>query len=89
MDFNFMKEYFIPVVMAGCLLAGFLIKNFIKDLNNRVIPTVVTILGATLTCIVNGGLTVENVVYGGICGLASTGMHQLFKTFISGGNKEG
>ena len=75
--------------MVACLGVGFLIKHYAENLSNRIIPLVVTLIGSVLTCIVNGGPTVENIVYGGVCGLASTGMHQLFKTFINGGNKEG
>lgn len=86
-DLSFISEYFIPVVMVACLLAGFLIKHYAAKLSNQIIPLVVTLLGSVLTCVVNGGPTVENIVYGGVCGLASTGLHQLFKNFISG-NKE-
>ena len=43
------------------------------------------VLGAILGCIANGTLSLENVVCGGVSGLASTGMHQLFKQLIEGG----
>ena len=77
MDLGFISNYFVPVVMAGCLATGYVVKKWIKDVNNKWIPTVVFFEGAALNCIVSGNVTVETVVAGAVCGLASTGLHQL------------
>ena len=45
----------------------------------------VTILGAVLGCIATKGITLEAIVAGAVSGLASTGLHQLFKQFIDDG----
>lgn len=52
-------------------------KIWIKDVDNKWIPTVIFFEGAALNCIVSGNVTVETVVAGAVCGLASTGLHQL------------
>ena len=49
----------------------------IKDVDNKWIPTVIFFEGTALNCIVSGNVTVETVVAGAVCGLASTGLHQL------------
>ena len=61
MDLSFITNYFVPVVMAGCLATGYVVKKWIN-------------------------ITVETVVGGAICGLASTGLHQAFTRLIE--NKE-
>ena len=77
MDLGFISNYFVPVVMAGCLATGYVVKKWIKDVDNKWIPTVIFLEGAALNCIVSGNVTVETVVAGAVCGLASTGLHQL------------
>jgi hypothetical protein len=50
--------------------------------NNKIIPTVLAVLGAVCACINAGGITLEAVTAGAVTGLASTGIHQLFKQMI-------
>lgn len=75
--------YVLPILVA-CLVVGYIIKKWVKDVDNKYIPTIVTVLGAVL-----GGFTVgwtlEAVVSGAVSGLASTGLHQLFKQWIEHG----
>ena len=82
MDLSFITSYFVPVVMAGCLATGYVVKKWIEDVANKYIPTIVFIEGAILNCIVMNNVTVESIVGGAICGLASTGLHQAFKRLI-------
>lgn len=86
MDPSFITNYFVPVVMAGCLATGYVVKKWIKDVDNKYIPTIVFALGAILNCIVMNNVSVESIVGGAICGLASTGLHQAFTRLIE--NKE-
>lgn len=82
MDLSFITSYFVPVVMAGCLATGYVVKKWIRDVDNKYIPTIVFVEGAILNCIVMNNVTVESIVGGAICGLASTGLHQAFKRLI-------
>ena len=86
MDTSFITSYFVPVVMAGCLATGYVVKKWIKDVDNKYIPTIVFILGSILNWNVVKDFTVETLVGGAICGLASTGLHQAFTRLIE--NKE-
>ena len=83
MDFSTLSEHFVLVVMVACLIVGYIIKHvsFMKWLPNDDIPAVLAVLGGVLNPIVSG-LSVESVVYGALMGLASTGMHQMFKNWI-------
>ena len=81
---EFLTEYFIPIVLVACLVVGCLMKQFMPA-DNKWIPLAVTILGAVLGCIANKGIGLEAIVAGGVSGLASTGLHQLFKQFIDDG----
>lgn len=71
--------------MSGCLATGYIVKKWIDDVDNKYIPTIVFFEGAILNCLISG-LTIENIIGGAICGLASTGLHQAFTRIIE--NKE-
>ena len=83
---EFLNTYMMPIVVGICLCLGYVIKKWIKDVDNKYIPTIVFIEGAILNCIVMNNITVESIVGGAICGLASTGLHQAFTRLIE--NKE-
>lgn len=90
---EFLSNYIVPVIVAACLLIGFIVKKWVKDVDNKWIPTIVAIAGAVLAILINWGNistdTVLNIVVGGaISGLASTGLHQAFNQWIDGGGKE-
>lgn len=82
MDLNFIKEMYIPLVMAACLAVGYVLKAWIKDVDDKWIPTILFFLGAALACVCNGSVSMESLVAGAITGLASTGVHQAFKQLI-------
>lgn len=88
MDLSILSQYYIPIVVIACLIVGYCIKHIKKldAVSNDYIPTILAILGAVLGCVANGSVSLENIVYGALSGLASTGLHQLFKKFIE--NKE-
>lgn len=83
-DFTSVSQYFVAVVMLGCLVVGYVIKYSLSFIPNKYIPTILAVLGAALNVFVSG-LSIESVVYGAVMGLASTGMHQAFKQFIENG----
>ena len=78
---EFLNEFMIPVVIGLCLCTGYVIKKWVKDVDNKYIPTIVTILGIILSVWINNWVFTPEVILGGmISGLASTGLHQLFKS---------
>ena len=88
MDFTNLNQYIIPIVMLACLIIGYILKWWIKDVDNRLIPTILAVLGAVLACLVNKGVTLEWIVYGALTGLASTGLHQAFSQWLGGANTD-
>lgn len=81
---EFLNEFILPVVLGICLCVGYIIKTWIKDVDNKYIPTIVTVLGVILSAWISGWVITPNVILSGmISGLASTGLHQLFKQFIN------
>ena len=84
---EFLNEFMLPVVLGICLCVGYIIKKWIKDVDNKYIPTIVAVLGVALSIWISGWqITPEVILSGMISGLGSTGMHQVFKQFIE--NKE-
>ena len=81
MDFTIIEQYFVLTVVLACLVAGYVIKKWIKDVDNKYIPTIVTMLGMVLNLFVSG-FSIESAVFGAVMGLASTGFHQAFKQYI-------
>lgn len=82
MDLTFITSMYIPMVVAACLVIGYIMKKWIADVDNKYIPTVVCVAGAILACIINQGADVATIVAGAVSGLASTGLHQMFKQLI-------
>lgn len=80
---EFLNEYIMPVVLGLCLIIGYIIKKWIKDIDNKFIPTIVTVLGAVFAVWFNGWLVTPEIILSGlVTGAASTGLHQLFTQFI-------
>ncbi len=87
MDISFITDMYVPIIMVACLIVGFIVKKWIHDVEDKWIPTIVTILGAVLGFVINGA-SIEAIVAGAVTGLASTGLHQLFKQLIEGGGHD-
>lgn len=81
---DFITEMYVPVIIAAGLVIGYLWKNFLPN-DNKYIPVILTIVGAILGCALNG-TSVEAIIAGGVSGLASIGLHQLFKQLIENGS---
>lgn len=85
MDFTVLTEHFVLVVVVACLVVGYIIKHatFLKWIPNDDIPVILAVVGAVMNAVVSKP-SVETIVYGAVMGLASTGLHQGFKSFIEG-----
>lgn len=81
MDFTMLSDYFVMLVVVGCVVVGYIIKHSLDFIPNKYIPAILATVGIVLNLVVSG-LTIESVIYGAVMGLASTGMHQAFKQFI-------
>ena len=81
MDFTVFENYFVLSVVLACLIVGYIIKKWINDVDNKYIPTIVTVFGMTLNLAVSG-VSIESAIFGAFMGLASTGLHQAFKQYI-------
>lgn len=90
MDFTFLSDHIIVIVMIACLIIGYVIKHasFLKCIPNTDIPSLLAVCGAALNAVISGP-TVENIIYGALTGLASTGLHQTFKRWVENTPSEG
>lgn len=80
---EFLNDYMMPVILGICLCTGYITKQWITDVDNKYIPTIVTILGVILALWISGWNFTPEIILGGmVSGLGSTGLHQLFKQFI-------
>ena len=88
LDLGFLTEMCVPVIMAACLVVGYCIKHIpaLEKVSNAYIPTIMVVLGALLSIPVTmgagGAVTLDSIVGGAVTGLASTGLHQVFKQII-------
>ena len=81
---DFLNDYVVVVVVAICLCVGYVLKNIVAtDKVNKFIPLIMAVLGVVLNMWLNGFAFSPEILHGGlVSGLASTGMHQVFKQFI-------
>jgi hypothetical protein len=87
MDLSFISEYAVPVIVGICLCVGYVIKTSFSSINNKYIPLIMAILGVLLNIWIT--LTINpGVLLGGLfSGLASTGLHQVFKELLESEEK--
>ena len=84
MDITFLAEFAVPIIVGICLCIGYIIKNMIpSDGINKYIPLIMGALGVALNVWINLGITPQILLGGLFSGLASTGMHQVFKNLIN------
>ena len=81
---EFLNEYSVPVIVGICLCIGLILRNLVAtDKINKFIPLIVAVIGVVVNAWLNAWtVTPEILLSGMFSGLASTGMHQLFKQFI-------
>lgn len=89
LDLGFLAEFIAPVIVGICLCTGALVKGYIKDVDNKYIPTICAVLGVILAAWSAGWqITPQVILTGLISGWASTGLHQTFKQYIQNKNTE-
>ena len=80
---EFLNNFILPVALGICLCTGYVVKKWIKDVDNKYIPTIVAAMGVFLSVWINGwDITPDAILTGLVSGLSSTGLHQMFKQFI-------
>lgn len=87
MDLTFLQDYLVFVILGICLCVGYVIKTS-TSINNRYIPLIMSILGVVLNVWMNMSFTPDILLGGLFSGLASTGLHQLFKQLINVSDEE-
>ena len=86
MDLTFLNDYLSIIVVGICLCVGYVIRNSINKIPNKYIPLIMAVLGAFLNMWINSFQLTPAILLGGMfSGLASTGLHQIFKQLIGGG----
>ena len=77
---DLLQEYIVPVTLAICFCIGFIVKKWIKDVDNKYIPTVCAVIGVLINVWVMGDFTPQVLLGGLASGLSATGLDQLSKT---------
>ena len=84
MDLSGLTQYLSLVVMGICLCVGFVIKNSLDFIPNKYIPAIMLVLGTIINVLMNlSGISAEVILTGMLSGLASRGLYEMFKNFIS------
>lgn len=81
---EFLAEFYIPIVVGICLCVGFILKNIVPTtVINKYIPLIMGVLGLGLSVWIHLAFTPEVVLGGLVSGLASTGLYEAFRNFIT------
>ena len=81
MNMDILQSYMIPVIVVICLCVGFVCKQW-DVIPDKIIPTIMAVLGLGLAIWIDGHIVPDTIAKGLVSGLASTGLHQLFKQWI-------
>lgn len=90
MDLTFLNDYLVLVIVGICLCLGYIIKTSLPFVDNKYIPLIMAVVGIAINLWLTQTITPEVLLAGMFSGLASTGLHQIFKEVISkskGGDK--
>ena len=81
---EFLNDFIVLIVLGVCLCVGYIIKHAIpSDKINKYIPLIMGVLGVGVNVWLNAFSFTPEILLGGLLsGLASTGLHQVFKQFI-------
>lgn len=84
MNLELLNELTLPTVVIGCLILGYVIKQYPK-IDNKHIPLIMAVSGIVINLFMNNGYIgfTETVIAGSLSGLVSTGLHQLFSQYIN------
>lgn len=83
MDFMNFTEFVVPVICGICLCIGYVMKKWVKDVDNKYIPTVLACVGLILAVWINGWTLNPSILLQGILsGLSATGLHEMFSQYI-------
>lgn len=81
---EFLTEYMVPVIVGLCLCVGYIVKHWVKDVDNKIIPTLCAALGVLVAVWMNWGNITPGVILSGLAsGLASTGLHQAITQYLN------
>ena len=81
MNLNFLTEYMNLSILAICLGAGYIMKNFMPT-DNKYIPLALGCCGTIFGLIAIRPFSIDSIAIGLVSGLAATGLHQVFKQFL-------
>ena len=85
-NITMLNTWINPTILAICLVVGYAVKHLLPRVSNRLIPVTEVVVGIITALWMNqwGVLTPDILLSGALSGLASTGLHQLFKQWIEG-----
>lgn len=89
MDLVFLKDFSIPLIVGICMCLGYILKKWVKDVDNKLIPTALAVVGLIVNLWMNNFTITPEIVLGGlVSGLASTGLYETFRNLIEKKTKE-
>ena len=65
-DLGFLTEFMVPVIVGICLCVGYVVKKWIKDVDNKYIPTICAALGIILAIWINGWTITAPILLSGL-----------------------
>ena len=84
MEIAMVQEYISPIALIICLAVGYVIKHVVPgEAVNQFIPLIVALLGVGICAWSAMSVTPEVICQGLVSGLASTGMHEVFKNLLN------
>ena len=87
MDMTFLTEFCVPVIAGICLCVGYVVKKWLKDVDNKFIPTINAVLGVVLALWMSGFVfEPQTILQGLFSGLSATGLYEAFRQFIEKGD---
>lgn len=87
MHLGFFEDYTVCIIVGICLCIGYVIK-VLDVIPDKYIPLIMAVLGVGLNAWLEIDFSPTIILGGMFSGLASTGLHQVFKQLIEKGKTD-
>ena len=83
MDLEFLTQYCAPMIVGVCLCLGYIIKRWVRDVDNKYIPTINGAVGFLVAgWMAQWSLSPGVLLTGLFSGLAATGFYEAFRQMV-------
>ena len=82
-DLDLLSTYMVVPIAVLCYIVGIIVKKWVADVDNKLIPTICVVLGVVLSLWIHKWIPTLDVIVRGACsGLVATGGNEMITKLL-------